>query len=177
MSPISILIVDDEENVRHALRRALRRTPYQLVFADGPAMALELLKKEPVDIVISDHLMPETTGLEFLKLVRDRCPHAIRIMLTGHASMETAIEAINQGEIYRFLTKPWDDTELKITLHLAIEKLTLETENRRLLAAVRAQQNLLKSLEKEHPGIASVVRDDSGAVLLTEEELASFEMH
>jgi|APLak6261666879_1056058.scaffolds.fasta_scaffold01647_3 DNA-binding NtrC family response regulator len=168
--PRRILIVDDEENVCHALRRSLRKEGYELFFGHEPAEGLELLKKQPVDMVISDHLMPNMTGLEFLKIVRDRHPDMMRLMLTGHADMQTAIDAINQGNIYRFLTKPWDDTELKVTLFLAFEQLDLERENRRLLAMVRRQYDVIKSLEVEHPGIGHVVRDGDGFVLLDEED-------
>jgi two-component system, probable response regulator PhcQ len=169
-APRRILIVDDEENVCHALRRSLRKEGYELFFGHEPAQGLEVLKKEKVDMVISDHLMPNMTGLEFLKLVRNRYPDVMRIMLTGHADMQTAIDAINQGNIYRFLTKPWDDTELKVTLFLAFEQLDLERENRRLLAMVRRQYDLLKSLEKENTGISTVVRDAEGYILLDEEQ-------
>lgn len=165
-----ILIVDDEDNVRHALRRSLRKEGYELFFGAEPAEGLEVLKVQPIDMVISDHLMPNMTGLEFLKIVRDRYPDSLRLMLTGHADMQTAIDAINQGSIYRFLTKPWDDTELKVTLFLAFEQLELERENRRLLAMVRRQYDVMKGLEKEHPGIAHVVRDAEGYVLLEDDE-------
>ncbi len=161
-----ILIVDDEENVLKALRRSLRKEGYELFFANGPREGLELLKQQPVDLVMSDHLMPEMTGLEFLKVVRDRYPDTMRLMLTGHADMQTAIDAINQGEIYRFLTKPWDDTDLKVTLFLAFEQLDLQRENRRLMAMVRRQHDLISSLEQEHPGIGKLVRDADGAILI-----------
>ena len=170
--PRRILIVDDEENVCHALRRSLRKEGYQLFFGSEPAEGLALLKTQQVDMVISDHLMPNMTGLEFLKIVRDRHPDMMRLMLTGHADMQTAIDAINMGNIYRFLTKPWDDTELKVTLFLAFEQLDLERENRKLLSMVRRQSDVMKSLEVEHPGIAHVVRDAEGFVLLDDEERA-----
>ena len=168
--PRRILIVDDEENVCHALRRSLRKEGYELFFGHEPAEGLALLKTQPCDMVISDHLMPNMTGLEFLKIVRDRHPDMMRLMLTGHADMQTAIDAINQGNIYRFLTKPWDDTELKVTLFLAFEQLDLERENRKLLSMVRRQYDVMKSLEHEHPGIAHVVRDAEGFVLLDDED-------
>lgn len=170
--PRRILIVDDEENVCHALRRSLRREGYELFFGHEPAEGLEILKTQKCDMVISDHLMPNMTGLEFLKIVRDRHPDMMRLMLTGHADMQTAIDAINQGNIYRFLTKPWDDTELKVTLFLAFEQLDLERENRRLLAMVRRQYDAMKGLELEHPGLAHVVRDAEGYVLLDDDERA-----
>ena len=172
-----ILIVDDEENVRNALRRSLRKEGYELFFAADPTEALELLAKQPVDLVLSDHLMPNMTGLELLKVVRDRYPNCMRMILTGHADMQTAIDAINHGEIYRFLTKPWDDIDLKVTLHLAFEQLDLERENRRLLAVVRQHQMLLDRIEKEHPGIGSVQRDASGAIVIEPDELRHLEIH
>ena len=165
-----LLIVDDEENVINALRRSLRREGYHIQYATRPADALALLRESPVDLVLSDHLMPEMTGLDFLKLVRDRHPDCARLMLTGHADMQTAIDAINHGEIYRFLTKPWDDTELKVMLHLAFEQLELERENRRLLATVRRQQGVLERIEREHPALRTLVRDASGAIVIDEPE-------
>lgn len=153
MARATVLFVDDDQGVRNALGRSLRRIGYQFLLADGPRAALDLLRQTRADIIISDHLMPGMTGLEFLRLVRDRCPDAVRIMLTGHADLETAIAAINEGEIYRFLTKPWDELELQVTLHLACEKLELESENRRLLAALRSHEELVARLAHEHPGI------------------------
>jgi DNA-binding NtrC family response regulator len=163
----SILLVDDEENICRSLRRTLKQEGYNVSIASEPAQALELLKDSPTDMVISDHLMPNMTGLELLKIVRTRYPDCVRIMLTGHADMQTAIKAINQGEIYRFLTKPWDNTELKVTIHLAFEELDLARENRRILAAARRQYDLLQILE--HPGIESVARDSSGAILIEDD--------
>lgn len=170
-TPPQILIVDDEENVCNALRRSLRKEGYQMHFAQRPTDALALLKQFPMDLVLSDHLMPDMTGLDFLKLVRDRHPDCVRMMLTGHADMQTAINAINHGEIYRFLTKPWDDIELKVSLHLALERLDLERENRRLLATVRRQTYLIENLEQSHPGIGHLVRDQDGAILIDDTQL------
>jgi DNA-binding NtrC family response regulator len=169
-SPRKLLIVDEEENVCNALRRSLRREGYEIDVAHNASEALQILQRTRYDLVLSDHLMPNMTGLEMLKMVRNRFPDCMRLMLTGHADMQTAIDAINHGEIYRFLTKPWDDTELKVTLHLAFEQLDLERENRRLLAAVRYHEELLQKLERDHPGIASIVRDDSGAIVIEDDQ-------
>jgi two-component system probable response regulator PhcQ len=149
-----VLLVDDEDFVRKALRRALRREPYDIDEADGPRAALALLETKPVDLIIADHLMPGMTGLELCRVVHQRWPDTIRIILTGHADQQAAIEAINRGEIYRFLTKPWDDVELKITLFNGFERLDLERENRRLATMVRRQEEVLAEIEQEHPGIS-----------------------
>jgi two-component system, probable response regulator PhcQ len=168
-SPRRILIVDDEINICNALRRSLRKEGYDILVANEPAQALEILKTEKVDLVLSDHLMPNMTGLEFLGIVRDRYPNSVRILLTGHADMETAIKAINDGQVYRFLTKPWDDVELKVTLYLAFEHLDLEREHRRLLSTVRRQADLITDLEAQFPGIGAIRRNSDGAILLDEE--------
>jgi DNA-binding NtrC family response regulator len=139
MVSAQVLIVDDEENVRSALRRSLRKSGHTLLFAESAAAALALLEREPVDVVLSDHLMPGMTGLQLLRQVRQAKPYAGRIMLTGHADLETAMEAIRRGDIDRFLTKPWDDVELRVALDMAAEKAHAEGENRRLLASLRAQ--------------------------------------
>ena len=152
----NVLIVDDEESVLEGVRLSLRSTPYHVDVARGPDEALELLRRHPFDIVISDHLMPGMTGAELLNLVHDRQPEAIRIMLSGHADTETVIRMINEGEVYRFLTKPCDRTELLVTLHLACEKLALERENRRLLALVRSDPELLARLEGRDGGAGAV---------------------
>jgi DNA-binding NtrC family response regulator len=108
-----------------------------------------MLLAGPVDIVVSDHQMPEMTGLEFLSLVRDRHPHVVRIMLTGHADVRMALQAINDGELYRFLEKPCSPTELRVTIHLARERLELERENRHLLDLVRSSPELMARVRLE----------------------------
>jgi DNA-binding NtrC family response regulator len=147
MDGVNILIVDDEESVRAGLAYALRGTGYRLRSADSGETALALLREEPADIVLSDHRMPGMSGLELLEVVRNRYPDTVCIMLTGHADLEMAVEAINGGEIYRFLQKPCDRTALRVTLHLALEKRELELENRRLLALVRTSPELVERLE------------------------------
>lgn len=147
-----VIAVDDEENILRALTRSLAREGYKVFTFSRPADALEAIKALAPHVVLSDHLMPEMTGLEFLKVVRNRAPDTCRIMLTGHAEMQTAIDAINHGEIYRFLLKPWDDAELAMTLTLGLERLDLELENRRLAAMVRLQQMKLAAVARANPG-------------------------
>jgi DNA-binding NtrC family response regulator len=142
-----VLLVDDEALVRAGLARALHDQRYRILEARSPAEALELLEREPVDVIVSDHLMPGMTGLEFLKVVRDRFPDTARIMLTGQADMDVAVRAIEEGEIYRYLAKPCDRTELQVTVHLALEQLLLTREHRRLLEVVSARPELVEALE------------------------------
>ena len=146
MAHPTILLVDDEPAVREGLRLTLRPAGYRILEAGSGEQALAVLQAEPVDLIVSDHLMPGMTGLQLLAHVRDRFPDTARIMLTGHADLDTAVRAINEGEIYRFLSKPCDRLELQVTVHLALERLELERENRRLLAVVRSRPELASEL-------------------------------
>jgi DNA-binding NtrC family response regulator len=169
-----ILLVDDESNVLSALKRALFDEPLDISSVTSAEEALEILKEEPFKVVISDERMLGMQGSEFLALVRKNYPDTIRMMLTGHATLEAAMKAVNEGEIYRFFSKPWNDHDLKFAIRSAIEKFDLETENRRLLATVKQQSLEIKVLEKRYPGISRVEKDEQGAFVLadiSEEEI------
>jgi two-component system probable response regulator PhcQ len=168
MSTPHILIVDDEESVRAALRRSLRKEPYRVSFAESAGEALNLMKEDRPDLLITDHLMPQMTGLDLLRRVRLLYPDMARVILTGQAELDTVVAAINEGEIFRFLRKPWDETELKLTIHLALEQLRTERENRQLVDLLKRQAEVIKTLEKSNPGITSIKRDDSGAIIIDE---------
>ena len=173
-----ILIVDDEESIRSALRRVLRRD-YKLSFAPSAKEALQLLRSERPDVIISDHLMPEMTGLEFLKRCRLLYPTIGRVVLTGQAEMTMVISAINEGNVFRFLTKPWDEDELKLTLHLAVEHAREQRASLRDNATVNAadtnrpnvNEGELANLEAAHPGLTQLKRDDGGAIVINEDEV------
>lgn len=176
MGTDSILIVDDEPGVLSALRRSLAEEPYEVVAASGGEPALGELGLRPFKVVISDERMPGMDGAAFLAIVRERYPETVRILLTGHASVEATMRAVNCGEIYRFFTKPWDDVELRLAIRGAIEKHDLESENRRLLKTVRRQSREIRRMEARYPGISAVERDAQGAVILpevTDEEIAA----
>ncbi len=161
-----VLFVDDEVNVLKSLQRSLRREPYKTFFATGPEKAFEILNKEDVHLVVSDNLMPEMDGLTFLGKVKQLYPGVIRIILTGHADLETALKAINQGEVYRFLTKPWIDVELKITIKHILDVVQLRSENQLLTSRLEKQQVMLDKLENEHPGIFKVKKNKQGAIVI-----------
>lgn len=109
----TILLVDDEPNVLSALRRLLARDGYRILTADSGTRALELLATHPVKVIISDQRMPHMTGTDFLRRVKDLHPDTVRIVLSGYADQESVTRAINEGAIYRFLQKPWDDDRLR----------------------------------------------------------------
>ncbi|HEB75712.1 MAG TPA: response regulator [Nitrospirae bacterium] len=161
-----ILLVDDEPNIISSLKRVLMDEQYTIFSANSGAEALDILKEQRIKVVISDERMPGMSGAEFLSIVRNRFPGVVRIVLTGHASIEAAMSAVNNGEIYRFFTKPWNDVELKLSIRSAVEKHDLEAENRRLLSIVRTQALELKLLEKRYPNITKIERDDDGNLIL-----------
>src|SRR6266852_1481428 len=99
-----------------------------------------------VQPVISDQNMPGMSGIEFLKSVRDRHPHVLRMMLTADQNPDTVVRSINEGEVYRFIRKPWDNTSLRTMVHFAFEVILLEEENRQLLAIVRRQRAQLRQV-------------------------------
>ena len=109
-----ILCVDDAPNILNALNRLLRRPGHTVVTAESGAAGLELLEQHPVDMVISDMRMPQMSGDEFLRLVAERSPDTVRILLTGFSDLQSTIKAVNDGKIYRYLSKPWDDEELRV---------------------------------------------------------------
>ena len=142
----TLLFVDDEPGILSALRRLFRPHGYRIFIAEGGAAGLEILEKETIDLVISDMRMPEMDGAAFLKEVRRRWPKVMRILLTGYADITSTVAAINQGEIYRYIAKPWDDNEIVTIVREAMERLQLELENQRLSALTMAQNDELKSL-------------------------------
>ena len=167
MTRPSVLFVDDEPHVTQALKRTLRREPYKLYSADTAAAGLELLDNESIEIVVSDEKMPGMSGCEFLAEVRRRHPATIRMMLTGEASMEAAIRAINEGEIYRFFTKPCNPADLKATLRQAVLQHQLVRQSHKLLEKYREQQRAMEEIERSNPGLLSVDCDSQGAILVS----------
>lgn len=109
----TLLLLDDEENILHALVRLLRRDNYQILTATTAEKAFELLALHDVQVILSDQRMPQMNGTEFLKRVKDLYPETIRIVLSGYTDLRSVTEAINSGAIYRFMTKPWNDVELR----------------------------------------------------------------
>ncbi len=164
----SILLVDDEANVISSLKRAFLDEPYEIYSAGSATDGLKLLEQRQVKVIISDERMPGMSGAEFLAAVKERMPETIRIMLTGHASIDAAMNAVNSGEIYRFFVKPWSDLELRLAIRSALERYNLEAENRRLLKIVKRQALDLKLLERKYPSITKLEKDEGGNLILPE---------
>ncbi|HEX5804158.1 MAG TPA: HD domain-containing phosphohydrolase [Azospira sp.] len=142
----TLLLVDDEPNILSSLRRLFRPQGYRIFIAESGAEGLEILARETVDLVVSDMRMPEMDGATFLKEVRQRRPETMRILLTGYADVSSTVAAINEGEIYRYVAKPWNDSEMIEVVRDALEHGRLRAENRRLTALTQRQNAELKGL-------------------------------
>jgi DNA-binding NtrC family response regulator len=166
MTQRTILIVDDEEKILKAIQRTLRNENYAIFSAIGGEEGLKLLEMREFDLVMSDQHMPGMDGVTFLKKVKTEQPQTLTIMLTGAKEISVAMEAINEAGVYKFILKPWDDDDLKVTIRRALESLDLVRERDALRERVKSRDTLLKNLEKEHPGITQVEKDADGYLIL-----------
>lgn len=142
----TILCVDDEPNILSSLRRLFRAKGFQVRVAESGAAGLAVLETEAIDLVISDMRMPEMDGTQFLAQVRVRWPDTVRLLLTGYSDINSIIDAINRGEIFRYITKPWDDNDIVLIVRQALERKDLEQEKKRLEALTFQQNEELKAL-------------------------------
>jgi two-component system, probable response regulator PhcQ len=135
----TVLIVDDEEVVRASLSRVLQNCGYAALTASDGEEALEILQSTPVEVIISDNHMPGLSGVDLLKIVRVRHPLVVRIMLTGDSNPDTPVRSINESEVYRFIRKPWVNSDLKTVISFAFQIARLEQEKRHLVTLLRRQ--------------------------------------
>jgi DNA-binding NtrC family response regulator len=166
MRTYTILLVDDEPNVTASLARYLHQEPFRVLRAESAREAIDILKQETIDVVISDERMPGVSGTELLGHLQRIHPDVIRMILTGHASLESALKAINEGQISRFFIKPSDPAAIGYAVREALQQRMLQEENEALHARVAEQERVLEHLEKHIPGITDIEFDEDGAVVL-----------
>ncbi|WDU61251.1 response regulator [Pseudomonas poae] len=142
----TILLVDDEESILNSLRRLLRGQPYAVLLAGSGAQALEIMAAQPIDLVMTDARMPTMDGAMLLAETHRLYPATTRILLTGYADMSMMIKAINEGQIHRYISKPWNDEEMLLTLRQSLEHQHSERERLRLEQLIREQNDQLKAL-------------------------------
>ena len=133
----AILVVDDEGEILYSLRGLLRKD-YDFHAAQSGYEALRILARTPIDVVVADQRMPEMTGVDFLAQVRTRYPEPTRLLLTGYADLPAVIDAINKGQVFRYITKPWDTEALRLVLREAVQQHEQVAEQRRLLGDLNA---------------------------------------
>ena len=169
----TLLLVDDEENIVSALKRLVRRDGYHVVTASNGLQGLQRLAEHEVDVILSDQRMPGMTGVEFLRRAKELYPDTVRMVLSGYTELTSITDAINEGAIYKFLTKPWDDERLRVHIEEAFKHKEMVDENRRLGNAVQhanqelAQVNerLQKLLKAQHEQIH---REETSLVIARE---------
>lgn len=170
-----VLLVDDEELILSSLRRLLRGQSYELFLAESGARALEILQEQDIDLVISDARMPNMDGATLLTTIRKQYPQTFRILLTGYADLDMIVRAINDGQIYRYLSKPWNDEELLLTVAQALAHQQSDRERKRLLALTHQQneqlQTLNATLEKRVQARTAEIEQTSDMLDLAYEEL------
>lgn len=145
----TLLLVDDEENILRALVRLFHKSGHEVITAPNGEQGLQILRNKEVSLIISDQRMPGMSGTQFLFEARNIQPEAVRIILTGYSDLQSAMDAINTGQVYRFLAKPWDDEVLLDTVAEALANLDLKRENFQLQRMVVAQNIQLKELNAD----------------------------
>jgi two-component system, probable response regulator PhcQ len=162
----AVLLVDDDIEILEMFGRILRREPYPVELAAGARAAFRILAVKPVSVVVSDEQMPGMPGTEFLARLQAEHPETVRIMLTGQASVAVAQRAINDGQVFRFLTKPIEARDLVRVIREAIAEYELRTQCAEDLPRARREAAEMRTLEKQWRGLTRVERDASGAVVL-----------
>lgn len=140
--------MDDEPNILASLRRVFQRENYELLFAQSGSEALAIIEKQPVELIMTDFMMPGMNGSELLQEVRARWPQTIRIMLTGQANTDAVMGSVREGAVYRFILKPWNDEDIRLTMALALEQYELIQRNRALEHQTEKQSKDLETISK-----------------------------
>lgn len=166
----SVLLVDDDRNLLDGLARLLRRESYKVLCSPSAEEALELMQGLTVNVIISDQEMPGIKGVDFLGIVRKRYPDCVRMLLTGKADLELAMRAINEGEIYRFFSKPCSHLDLALAIRDALKQGELIAQARRLLEVMHMQANYIEQLEKDNPGISRLKKNADGAIVIEDSD-------
>lgn len=144
----TLLVVDDEPDVVKSVQDLLR-FDYKVLGATRAVDALELIRAQPVHVVLTDQRMPEMTGVDFLRRLREQFPDTVRLLITGYADIRAVIDAINQGNVYRYITKPWEPEELQAVVREAVERYDLAAERKRLVEELKQTNDQLRATNEE----------------------------
>lgn len=174
-----ILLVDDEQNILKSLVRLLsRKSEWEVSAYSNPAEALCQISDGAFDLVLSDYRMPGMNGVEFLSEVKKHHPDSMRLILSGYSDLNAVIEAINRAEIYRFVSKPWNDYELVAILEQALAYHDVWVENKLLADQVRRQNSelnrrkaALDHMRARHPALFDVSWGPDGQIMISDEDM------
>ncbi len=155
----TLLFVDDESKILSALERLFRPLGYRIFTALSGALGLEIMEREAVDLVVSDMRMPNMNGAEFLEKVNEKWPKTVRILLTGYAEINATIDAINKGQVYRYIAKPWEDNDVALVIKHALHMKALERDKVNhealkisFIASIRIFANIIEMREGNNAG-------------------------
>ena len=149
----TLLVVDDEPNIVRAIRRLFRGDTMNLETAGSGEEALQIVREKPIHVLLTDNRMPGMPGIELVRKVRTINPDIVRMIISGQSDMDALLDAINDGEVFRFISKPWSDVDLKIAVNLAMAHRRLQDDNRCLKKRLATMETLLAKLKAEHPAI------------------------
>ena len=161
---INVVVLDYEENIRESVKCLFFRESFAVTSTGDSQEAIGIIEKHPIKVILSDQRMPQITGVEFLKQVREKFPDVVRILITGHADIQAAEDAINYGGVYRFINKPWNSEELKATVKQAIEHHDLVVQNRELFEATKAKNEELEVLNRRLKGMYETQKEFTSTV-------------
>ncbi|MBI5149449.1 MAG: hybrid sensor histidine kinase/response regulator [Candidatus Omnitrophica bacterium] len=161
---IQVLFVDDEESIIDGIQRLFIKEPYGISGTTDVGQARQILEREKIKVLVSDHRMPAMLGVKFLQETKEKHPDVIRILFTGYTDFSAAEEAINLGQVYRFISKPWKTTELLATIRQAIAYYDLVVENRRLYEETRAQNEELEIANRKLVDMYQLQREFTSTV-------------
>ena len=172
---IRLQVIDDEPAILKAIQRLLRQEDWQVDTFSDPQDALQALTGASYNLILCDLRMRQLDGITYLQFARQRQPGAMRLLFSGHGDRESLVQAINQAQVQRFISKPWDDYELLETLRSCLQLQQLQMEQQRLLLQVQQQQDqlqrqqqALQEMQRRHPQLFSLTRAEDGSILLEE---------
>jgi len=154
-----ILVVDSNKIIIKIIKNALGEVSYHIISAQNGREGLNKLNDFNVDLVIADQALPEMTGMEFLKIAKNEYPDIITVMFVGQVDLKTTIGAINEAGVYKFVLKPWNAFDLRITISRAMELKKINMEKKRLLDEIRKNDALLELLGHNYPELAVVLNE------------------
>ncbi|MBN2331641.1 MAG: response regulator [Deltaproteobacteria bacterium] len=162
-----VLVVDDEPSVLKAIQRIFRHSDMiHLILSGDPVAALNIALTSDIDLIVTDQQMPGMTGLQLLAQLNEKKPEMVKIILTGMADVQTAVQAINEVGVYKFILKPWNNDDLYWTVVRTVEMILMQREKAMLVQEISKKDACLRRIENIYPGISDIKRDEDGTIVI-----------
>lgn len=173
MAKHTIFILDDEQNILSSLSRLLRGEDREINTAENVSQAMDKLKSlGGADLIISDNRLPDGTGVDFLTKARQLYPDSIRILFTGYPDLEAAISSINKGQVYRFITKPWDNEEMRLVVKQSLDFFDVLRDNKELIKIAKQQAEWMEAMKKKYPAVSQEELAKGGLYIIDEQKVS-----